>query len=283
MRSANPATIALLNSSQQLRIAECYTLSIVNGGADYRYTTWDADVAYNGDTFSASGPLIERSTLHTVIGVEVDTMDLTITPQSTDMIGAQTFMQAIASGVFDGGTVKFERVFLDATGTPVGGYIAFLGDFADIELTRFDAHVVVNSKLHILNVKLPRNLYQPGCLHTLYDADCGVVRASFAQAGTVGTATRTSVATTLPQADAYFDTGYIQFDTGALTGVKRTVKSWAGGTLALLYPLPLAPSPGDTFTVYPGCDKKQATCETKFSNVVNYRGLPYIPQPETAR
>jgi uncharacterized phage protein (TIGR02218 family) len=51
----------------------------------------------------------------------------------------------------------------------------------------------------------------------------------------------------------------------------------------LLNPLPLVPSAGDAFTAYPGCDKTQATCTTKFANLGAFRGFPFIPQPETAR
>jgi uncharacterized phage protein (TIGR02218 family) len=40
-----------------------------------------------------------------------------------------------------------------------------------------------------------------------------------------------------------------------------------------------APANGDTFNIYPGCDKKQATCSTKFANLTHFRGFPYIPRP----
>ena len=34
---------------------------------------------------------------------------------------------------------------------------------------------------------------------------------------------------------------------------------------------------GDGYSVVAGCDKTLATCKTKFNNVVNFRGYPYIP------
>ena len=45
---------------------------------------------------------------------------------------------------------------------------------------------------------------------------------------------------------------------------------------------PHIPQPGDTFTVYPGCDRRQVTCDTKFHNIVNFGGTPFVPIPETA-
>jgi hypothetical protein len=42
------------------------------------------------------------------------------------------------------------------------------------------------------------------------------------------------------------------------------------------------PNTGDTFTAYPGCDKTQNTCTSKFNNLVNFGGFPYVPVPEAA-
>ena len=47
-------------------------------------------------------------------------------------------------------------------------------------------------------------------------------------------------------------------------------------------PLPAAVANGDTFQVWPGCDKVQATCSGKFANLARFRGQPYIPMAETA-
>jgi uncharacterized phage protein (TIGR02218 family) len=33
----------------------------------------------------------------------------------------------------------------------------------------------------------------------------------------------------------------------------------------------------DAFVVRAGCDKRLATCGTKFANVANFRGFPHIP------
>ena len=49
-----------------------------------------------------------------------------------------------------------------------------------------------------------------------------------------------------------------------------------------MYPLPFAPSAGDAFTVYAGCDHTQATCQGRFNNVAENRGFPYVPPPQMA-
>lgn len=39
-------------------------------------------------------------------------------------------------------------------------------------------------------------------------------------------------------------------------------------------------SPGDTFTITEGCDGTIETCRDKFSNMVNFRGFPWIRSPD---
>lgn len=282
MKSAPAPLIALLNSGQQFSIADLLTITLKSGTV-LRYTSWDSDQTYNAHVFSSTGPLFERGRTRVVIGVEVDTLDLTLWPKPTDMVGAQTWMQAAASGALDGADVLLERAFMDGTFAIVGGYINFTGRWADFTLGRTEIKETVRSDLELLNVQIPRNLYQAGCLHTLYDTDCGIDRATFASASSIVTASRTALTCGLSQPDGYFDMGYIVFTGGALTGTRRTVKAQIGGALALLNPLPMVPGIGDTFTAYPGCAKTQAVCTSKFSNLSNFRGFPFVPQPETAR
>ena len=86
----------------------------------------------------------------------------------------------------------------------------------------------------------------------------------------------------LSQSAGYFTRGYILFTSGALNAIKRTVKGWQPGLVSVFNPLPAVPAVGDTFMIYPGCDHTQATCSSKFGNVVHFRGFPYVPVPETA-
>lgn len=80
----------------------------------------------------------------------------------------------------------------------------------------------------------------------------------------------------------YFAQGVITFTSGACAGLSRFVsKHDPDGSLTILPPLPVAPSAGDAFTIVPGCDKKMATCQQKFSNLAYFAGTPYIPSPET--
>ncbi len=150
------------------------------------------------------------------------------------------------------------------------------------QVGRTSAKVTVASDLILLDMDMPRNLYAPTCLHTLYDSGCGVPRGTYATNGTVGPGSTTSLIN-FAGALALHTQGSIVFASGANANLRATVKSAvAGASLTLIYPLPSAPATGDTFAVYAGCDHTSATCQTQFNNLANFRGFPYVPPPQVA-
>lgn len=282
MKTAPASLIALLNNSQHFKMADLYKITMVNGTV-LRFTNYDADIVDGGFTYLSNNILIDRSRVRVVIGVEVDTLDITINPHPADLVSGASFLKTCASGLLDGAFLTMYRVFSDTNGDNAGSFIHFSGRIADMNMTRSQVDITVKSDLELLSVKLPRNLYQANCLHTLYDGDCGLTRATWGVAGTVTGATKTLINCGISNAAGWFDLGYIIFNTGALAGTRRTVKSYNINNFTLLNPLPLVPTSGDTFTAFAGCNKSQATCTNKFNNVINFRGMPYVPVPETTR
>ncbi len=61
------------------------------------------------------------------------------------------------------------------------------------------------------------------------------------------------------------------------------VKQFTSGadTFELVLPMRNTIQVGDTYSVYPGCDKNWETCKTKFDNMMNFRGEPFIPQEQS--
>jgi hypothetical protein len=82
----------------------------------------------------------------------------------------------------------------------------------------------------------------------------------------------------------WFTLGTITFTSGALAGRQQMIVDYTNpsgsGIIQTTPPLPVAPSAGDSFIALPGCDKTMTTCTSKFSNLTNYAGLPFIPLPE---
>jgi uncharacterized phage protein (TIGR02218 family) len=134
----------------------------------------------------------------------------------------------------------------------------------------------------VLDYDMPRNLFSPTCLHSLYDSGCGVIRGTYAASGTCG-AGSTATLLNFTGALASHAQGKIAFTSGDNANVAATVKSAVVGTsLMLMYPLPDVPATGDRFTVYAGCDHTRATCTSRFNNLTNFRGFPFVPPPQIA-
>lgn len=281
--SSTGALAALLNAKVPLERADCYTVTLANGTV-LRWSGADVAVSFGGNTF-ALGPGISRNRCRWVVGVEVATMDLTLTDIVGTTIGGVPLMAfARARGLF-GARVVLERAFWAfGDAGPRGALVWFTGSVAECVVDRMQAQLTVKSEIEQLNVMVPRDVYQPGCLNTLYDSLCGVSRSARTVTGTASGATdsrRVTFSHSLAQAAGYFDLGAITFTTGANAGASRTVKQHTSGALTVLQPWAAAVAGGDAFAIVPGCDKSWATCGAKFSNAARFRGMPYIPVAET--
>jgi uncharacterized phage protein (TIGR02218 family) len=202
-------------------------------------------------------------------------------------------LEALKRGVFDSARVQMRKLFLSSWDDTSPGSI-FWGDWSvnQVQAGRFSGQLTLNDVTEGLNVAMPRAIIQPGCVHTLFDAGCTLSRAAFTTSGVVAAGASTVLAfnTNLTQVDKYFDMGEISFTSGVNAGLSFAVKSFANasGAIALIKPTPVAPSPGDAFTIVPSCLKTIAACSNTnvavgppFNNKAHFRGYPFVPVPET--
>lgn len=287
------STLALRNllATGQFVMADLYTITLIDATV-YRFTSAEIDLTFGGFTFSASGPKFSRGNTRTVIGVEVDTLSVDILANASTLLGSKPILKAIHDGILDGARIVLERAFLPNWQSAVTGTVMMFGGRMSgvTSMGRTMASIEVKSDLELLNIMMPRNTYLPGCSYTLFDASCTLSKASKAVNGTCTTGCTTLLVDTATTGTLdsttwyyqYFNQGTITFLTGANAGITRTIKAqqnpWA---VTVAYPLPFAPAAGDTFKIYPGCDKRQGTCSSKFNNLAHFRGYPYIPVPET--
>lgn len=284
MKSASPALIALLDANQFL-FADLYTITTINDVV-YRYTNYDYPLIVAGHTYSADGLIIQRSSVKVATGIEVDTLDVSIYATEDTTLGDHPFMHIMHNGGLDGARFTLQRVFMSEdlpTDTSAGTITLFDGRISEVEFSRHEAKLTVSSDLELLNIQLPRNVYQAACLNTLFDAQCGVLASSYEAALEVlSDSTTTRIECDMSQPQGYYNKGVIVFTSGANAGVKRTVKQHVSGALIIALPLKAVPDAGDEFVVYPGCDKTMATCQNRFDNLTKFRGFPFVPVPETA-
>ena len=281
-------SLATFLASRPLNIvyADLYTITL-NGGSVIRWASSDVGVTYSGYSF-APGPPIMDNGVQSKRGIQVGTLDILIYADATTTINGVPVLTFIRQSGLDGATIRVDRVMGSnfASGL-AGGYIRFSGRISEIkDLTKTSVTLSCSNWLELLNVNMPTNVISASCINTLFGAGCGLSKASYAASGTVGSgangASTFSSGLTAHGAD-YYDLGYVVFTSGANNGVNRTIKTQdVSGNITVMPPLPAAPSTGDTFTAYPGCLLTQATCHSKFNNLANYRGFPYVPPPETA-
>lgn len=308
MKFATPPLLNLMRTNTRLPYANCFLL-LTNYGADigqlaekalgnptgqpFFWTDSDQDVQVGNFLYSSSGPLIKGVRYRLKKGLSVDEQTITLMADDDDRIGNIPILQAIAAGLLDGARFEQRRAFFapdtwpSRPGDPnmaVGSILLFAGAVTQVvEVGRTSALLKVKSDLIILEKDMPRNLYQPSCLHTLYDDGCGLMKSLYLVTGVVGASSTAKVVNwTNSYASGYFAQGVIKFTSGQNAGQSRPVQASTGSTVTLTYPAQFSPAANDTFVIYPGCDHTLATCKAKFRNDRNYRGFPFVPPPETA-
>ena len=283
MKAASPALIALLNSNTPYVMADLYTFTLV-GGNVLRYSSAPTAIVSNRFTFSL-GPKFERSKTNIVIGTQVDELEIKIYLEATDLIGEIPWLQAAWQGQLDGALLQLERAFMPIYGdTSPGTVVLFAGRISDIDCSRTSIDMKCRSHLELLNIQMPRRLWQPACAHVFGDAMCqfnrSTLQASFACLS--GTNETQIISPVNPTPAGLYVQGTIVGLTGANEGYSRTIVGMSNGTVLVKLAFLSPPMVGDQFRLLPGCDRSIATCTTVFNNAVHFGGMPYIPTPETA-
>lgn len=135
-----------------------------------------------------------------------------------------------------------------------------------------------------------RALYQVSCRHNHYGRGCGLARADFGLPMAVSAVA--GAVLTVPDAAGYAD-GWFVGGIVAFGDAERAVMAHVGDQITVLRPFDdtlayaVANSGyginyggfygGAGVTLYPGCDRSIATCETRFANRANHGGFAAIP------
>jgi len=132
------------------------------------------------------------------------------------------------------------------------------------------------------------DLYSRVCRWDLFDDRCQIVKATYKVSDdidSIGTQRRIFRTTfTLAGGTALSDyqTGHVEWTAGNNDGLLDQIHDMVlvgGSTYDVTLQLPSAfdMQVGDTFDIYPGCDKLKGTCIDTYNNIVNYGGFPSVP------
>ena len=255
-------------------LATCWRITR-RDGVEFFFTDHDRDVVFEGNTYKASSGY-SRTAIANDSTFGVDNLEVEGVFNS-----AAIMEEDLRAGLFDGAEVRIFLVNWADTGQ--GALRMRRGWFGEAVLTE---QGIFRTELRGLAQALQQKigeLYSPECRADLGDARCGVDLEVWKRDGTVATVTDGTLFTAVidaPEAvDGWFAGGVLTWVTGANAGRSIEVKSWTEvtGTIELFLPAGYAIQTGDTFRIHPGCDKRLETCITRFDNILNFRGEPYVP------
>jgi uncharacterized phage protein (TIGR02218 family) len=240
-------------------------------GQIFRFTNHDTNIFIQGDgTYSKVGYNV--SSTKATSDLSTDNMTVEATFDSSAITEDD-----LKAGLWDGAAVEVsECIWNDLSKGTRPITKGYLGEVIYDEI-RYKADLLgITTKLQLNLCRI----FSPGCDANLGDTRCKKVLTNFTHNLTVtGVTDRiTLVDSNLAQATGYFNFGLLTWSTGANAGVKSEIKTHTtGGNLTLFMPVLHDIAVGDTGTIVAGCDKSYATCGTKFSNEINFRGFPTVP------
>lgn len=267
--------------------ADLYTITLASGTV-LRWSGEDREIPHGGQTWEL-GPGLDRDRVEWAMGLAASELKVNLYPHSnTYQVDGQSLPAALAGGAFDGATLRLDRGVAQKQGDALVGVIPdwFSGRIVSRASIPAGFALTVRTPLDLLDQPFPRNVYSPGCTHRLFDGGCGLNPDTYKHSTSVTSEpTRLSLRSTglNSQGDHYYRLGRLQFTTGKNAGHARMVKvhTNATGYVQFVVPFPADIEVGDQFDIWPGCDRTQSTCSSKFSNIVHFRGQPYIPAAET--
>jgi uncharacterized phage protein (TIGR02218 family) len=167
-------------------------------------------------------------------------------------------------------------IYRTHVGISDGPIVYWKGRVVSVEWSGAQARLTCESVFTSLKRPGLRARYQRMCRHALYSAQCGANKDAHAFPGTVAAINAAKTVLTVSSAGAlsagWLTGGMVQTPTGGFL----FITGHTGSSLTLANPCGLAVS--DAITLYPGCARNRETCQTKFSNILNFGGWPWIPQ-----
>lgn len=240
------------------------------------FTDHDRDLTFGGTTYEASAGFT-ASEIRDTVGLSVDNLEV-----SSAITSERLAEDDLSAGLYDNADVEIYRVNWMA---PEDHVLMRKGNLGEVKRSGAAFAAEVRGLAHHLQQTKGR-VFQYACDSDLGDARCTVALASAAYTGNgiiveVDSPRRFTASGLDAYASGWFTHGLVTFTSGAAENQAVEVKAHTRApgvvTVELWSQARLPLTPGQTFTVHAGCDKRLGTCRTKFSNAANFRGFPHMP------
>ena len=237
---------------------ELYRFS--SGNRVWTYTTTDTPQTHNGETYAPVA--IGRSEIQSRNELSKANLDVRI-DASSDLaryLVTNYLEQIVGLTVFEKDGASFDTIWK--------------GRLASVKPGTAEVTLAFESIFTSLRRPGLRARYQRSCRHVLYGRGCWLNKDNFAIPGTLGQINGDNVqvleAANYPS--GYFMGGMIRAPDGSLRFVIHHV-----GDVLTLSRKHEGLVEDSQVTLYPGCDRTKETCISKFNNLSNFGGFPYIP------
>jgi|GEM_PF-673356 len=248
--------------------SELYHIWTEDGGYDWRYTSGDISIVYNGDTYVPA--TIKRSIVQYDTSLEVTALSLDVGRLENPI------MEYLSLSPLKTTWLSVMKVHRNSN--PITAMVIFIGQIKSVSFKGPQAKVACVGFEYVLKQSVPIGKFQKACNHSVFNDKCGLNQVSFetetAVTVSVNGLTLTSSDFALED-DGYFARGFVTFNNGGHIE-RRMITQHSGSDIKLRFKFPDLIST-DTIKAYPGCDQRETTCENKFDNIDNFQGFIFIP------
>lgn len=233
----------------------------------WRYTSADRTITHDSLTYAAAA--MSRGAIEST--AEAARQALRITAPH-DLPAIQSFKTSPPSGAVTFTLMEYHEGDGEAA-------VLWSGRIASVSWSGATATINLEPIYSSIRRAGLRRMFQRQCPHVLYGTACGVNREVHRVSGTIDAITGNDIsvpaAAVRPVGD--FDGGIIEWDEPSGIADRRFILAHDGDALTISGGAG-ALAVGQAVRLYPGCDHTPTTCSTKFLNIANYGGMPFIPQ-----
>jgi uncharacterized phage protein (TIGR02218 family) len=272
-------------STQGSQPIELYSFTQAFGSAEFNYTSSTNTVEYSGKTFfpesiHRSSPRISGKSSSGKITLKV--------PQNNPFASRYLSDQP----PLPDSLIIYRFHETDVEGAEPEVQVFFAGEVNSVSFTDYVAKISLSTLAERLERSVPKRTFAWSCGHVLFDAGCQVSKEAFRSDVLVTSVsidgrvlgvssdpawTGDSFATRLAGDPDFFNGGLASLSTPSGSH-HRTIQGYAENTSTITLSVPVEQvSVGNTLKLYVGCNHAVQTCQSKFDNVRNYGGFPFVP------
>lgn len=248
-------------------LAFLWRLERVDGVA-LGFTSHDRDLQRGGLKYR-SAPGMLPSAIERTDGLEASSLDLAGALTSDALTEAD-----FSAGRWDGAALWVSAVdWSDAGAEPV---LLARGELGAVELKAAGFSVTLRGPTAVLDKPVVEET-SPECRASLGDRRCRIDLARRRVSATVVSGVDETVTLAATVGAGLFEFGSLRWVDGPNAGLASMVVASAGAMLTLREAPAFAVSGAVSVELVEGCDRRFATCCTRFDNAVNFRGEPHLP------